>query len=120
VECIKFFFIHGSNELHISFVRLIFIITHPIGKDWLRVSVPNITWVHFPLSQHKIQSFVSDITNSIDLFSPAIFTEMDIVMHKHAHIINAQHNCLIAPFSNASKQFLWVILPLNIICCCVI
>jgi hypothetical protein len=25
--------------------------------------------------------------------------------HAHAHIINAQHNCLIAPFSNASKQY---------------
>jgi hypothetical protein len=74
-------------------------------------------WAHFPLSQHKVQSFVSDITYSIDLLFPANGWTF---CHAHAHIINAQHNYLIAPFSNASKQFRLVILPLNIICCFIV
>lgn len=98
-----------------TLVRLIVIephsfVTHPVGKDWLPIAWACRTlWPISHLANIKSSRLCRTSPIALTLFLPLT----DGHCHAHAHIINA-HNCLIAPFSNASKQFLWVILPLNI------
>ncbi len=95
--------------------------------DWFSSSRIQLARIGFAWACRTLHGSISHLANikssRLCRTSPIALTFFfpltDGHCHAHAHIINAQHNCLIAPFSNASKQFLLVILRLNINICCV-